>query len=91
MSLDSFTSAVETNDQLIPVLCEDFEEQFILLPSVLLSKYKGHLTQLQCDHWLENGYFPQPNKRFDVMQNLKVCDLTQIDVKCRTDSELMCV
>ena len=75
MSLDSFTSAVETSEQpLFGVQCEDFQEQFILLPSVLLSKYKSHLAQMHCEHWLENEYLTaQATRKFNLMQNLKVC------------------
>ena len=71
VSLDSFTSAVETSEQaLFEMECEDFQKQFILLPSVLLSKYKSHLAQMHCDHWIENEQSP---RKFNLIQNLKVC------------------
>lgn len=74
VSLDSFTSAVETREQpLFEMQCDDFQEQFILLPSVLLSKYKSHLAQMQCAQWLENEYLTaQATRKFNLVQNLKV-------------------
>lgn len=74
VSLDSFTSAVETNDRLGFEKCEDFQEQFILLPSVLLSKYRDHLMQMRCNQWLDGEYLTSAcsNKRFNLMHNLKV-------------------
>lgn len=73
MSLDSFTSAVEENDKFVFDQYEDFQEQFILVPQVLLSKYRDHLTEMQCEHWLGNDY-PRnaSNKLFNVVHNLKV-------------------
>ena len=74
MSLDSFTSAVDTREHpLFEVQCDDFQERFILLPSVLLSKYKSHLPQMQCEQWIENEYLTtQASRKFNLVQNLKV-------------------
>lgn len=74
MSLDSFTSAYEDGEQpLIEVDCKDFKEHFILLPAVLLSKYKSHLTQMKCEHWVQNDNLTeQATRKLSLMQNLKV-------------------
>ena len=77
MSLDSFTSAVETSEHpLFELNRENVQEKFILLPSVLLSKYKSHLSQMHCEQWLQNeSLTPQTTRKFSLMQNLKVCML----------------